>query len=648
MLRAYGEPLPKRGSSRRQELKPSGWELIFDTETTVDAAQVLRFGVYQLRKDGMLKERGIFYHPHQQYEDDFEILRAYADKHGLDFLSLEDFVRDRFLNIGFETGGTIVGFNLPFDISRLAIDCSRARKVVRKTKNGRVVDRRMVGGFTFKLVQDDNYPHVRIRHLSRRAAFIDFAIPKEEATADLEDNTRTARIAERGSFLDVKTLAAALTSQSHSLKSLAKELNVARKCEFGNFEDPLTAKFIDYAMQDVEVTWQCYVALKSKYESHVLSLTQANQIYSEAGIGKAYLRQMGIKPWREVQPDFDPATIGAIMSSYFGGRAEVHIRRQTVRTIYCDFASMYPTVCTLMRLWRFVIANGINVEDATNEVKTLLNGIDLPQLENPLVWTNLHVLVKVKTEADIFPVRARYSEEPIPTIGLNYLSSDCELWFTLADCIASKLLTGVVPNVVEAIRFTPQAVQDGLQPITVAGNPDFLVDPNVTNSTNDFYKRVIDRRREVKAALKLAKLEQDEDRIRTLKGEELSLKILANATSYGIFIELNVEGLDEEDGPFTVHTGQGSFMAKPGKMEQPGSYFHPLLATLTTGAARLMMAMTERLVYDERLDWAFCDTDGIAIAMRNGDDALDFEGRHRKNPQAFRRLKSLRRKGFDS
>jgi hypothetical protein len=48
-----------------------------------------------------------------------------------------------------------------------------------------------------------------------------------------------------------------------------------------------------------------------------------------------------------------PATLGAIMSSYFGGRAEVHIRRAIVPTVYCDFASMYPTVCTLMSLWRW-------------------------------------------------------------------------------------------------------------------------------------------------------------------------------------------------------------------------------------------------------------------------------------------------------
>lgn len=47
------------------------------------------------------------------------------------------------------------------------------------------------------------------------------------------------------------------------------------------------------------------------------------------------------------------------------------------------------------------------------------------------------------------------------------------------------------------------------------------------------------------------------------------------------------------------------------KIEEPGRYFHPLIGTLITGAARLMLAITERLVLDSGLDWAFCDTDGL-------------------------------------
>jgi hypothetical protein len=178
---------------------------------------------------------------------------------------------------------------------------------------------------------------------------------------------------------------------------------------------------------------------------------------------------MGIKPWRKVQKPFDPTVIGAIMSSYFGGRAEVHIRRSITPTLYCDFTSMYPTVCTLMRLWRFVIAEGIDQEDATEQTQEFLDAVQLDDLQRPDTWKELTTLVQVLPDADIFPVRARYAPRidasrgsgDMPTIGLNYLSADQRLWFTLADCVASKLLTGKAPKVLRALRFRPKSPQPG-------------------------------------------------------------------------------------------------------------------------------------------------------------------------------------------
>jgi hypothetical protein len=72
---------------------------------------------------------------------------------------------------------------------------------------------------------------------------------------------------------------------------------------------------------------------------------------------------MNIRPWQELQPYVPKEVIGAIMSSYFGGRAEAHLRRTICQLLYCDFLSMYPTVCTLMGLWRFVIAKVMTWRD---------------------------------------------------------------------------------------------------------------------------------------------------------------------------------------------------------------------------------------------------------------------------------------------
>src|SRR5208282_171792 len=105
-----------------------------------------------------------------------------------------------------------------------------------------------------------------------------------------------------------------------------------------------------------------------------LNDTGLYDLYSEASLGKAYLRTMKIKPWREVQPDFPPELVGQILSGYYGGRAEIGIRRQITPVIHCDFLSMYPTVCTLMGLWSFVRAGGITWRDGTRETKALLAG----------------------------------------------------------------------------------------------------------------------------------------------------------------------------------------------------------------------------------------------------------------------------------
>ncbi len=624
LLRAYCEVATKEPRSKAP--KTPRWLLVFDTETMTDESQRLRFGTYQLWEKGRLEEKGLFFDKVTPAE--LNTLRAEAPKHRCaEPLSVSDFVHKIFLPVAFKAGGLVVGFNLPFDLSRLAIGHAAARiSRAARTKDEiwageplKPADRFMVGGFSFQLSPFDDQPRLRVKHLNSRSAFFKFAKPAQQEAARSQ-RRRGERVAfQSGNFLDVKTLAAALTSTSHRLGSLARYLGVKHKGDFSDFGRVIDPEFIDYAVNDTETTLQCYEALVRRYSQHRLFLTPPQRIFSEAGLGKAYLEQMGIRPWREVQKDFDPSTIGAIMSSYFGGRAEVHIRRTIVPALYCDFASMYPTVCTLMALWRFVIAQGVTEEDATAETQALLDRVQLADMQHAAAWTKLTTLVQIEPKADIFPVRARYAPRikaerksgDMPTIGVNYLSADRPLWFTLADCVASKLLTGQAPKVARAISFSPRPPQPNLKPIRVAGEKEFTVDPY----KDDFYKRVIELRRRVKADLKEAeRRDPDDQETKNLDMNQLALKILANATSYGIFIELNVEDADEGNEPLAVFTSQGKRIVEASKREQPGRFYHPLLATLITGAARLMLALTERLAFEHGLNWAFCDTDSMAFA----------------------------------
>ena len=81
------------------------------------------------------------------------------------------------------------------------------------------------------------------------------------------------------------------------------------------------------------------------------------------------------------------------------------------------------------------------------------------------------------------------------------------------------------------------------------------------------------------------------------------------------------------------------------KIEEPGKYFHPLLGTLITGAARLMLAIAESLCFAKGLDWAFCDTDSVAIAKPDGMDQAEFFVRAQSICDWFSPLNPYEKKG---
>jgi predicted transcriptional regulator len=607
----------------------SDWALVFDTETTTDASQQLRFGVYQVHKSGELREEGVFYDPLSLTDHEMATLRSYADDRGLEVLTVAEFVEEIFFLYAYELKGLCVGFNLPFDLSRIAIGHNSARGSMR-------------GGFSLKLSENRYRPPVQVKHLSNRSALVRFAVPARRRASKCMHKRGQKVPPRRGHFVDVRTLAGALLSGSWSLGRLAEHLEVEHeKLETEGHGETLTEEYLEYAAQDVQATWECFERLRDQYERYELTDTPLDKIYSEASLGKAYLKQMGVKPWKDLQPDFPPELLGSIMSSYYGGRSEVRIRREPVQVLYCDFLSMYPTVCTLMSLWRFVVAEGVRWFDATEEVRRFLDNVSLEDLQKPETWTRLRTLVRVKPEADVFPVRGRYGEEGQYTIGLNHLTSEEPLWYTLADCVASKLLTGKAPDVVEALRFEPAGVQPELGPIDLAGNPDYRIDP----ARDDFYKRLIDLRSEVKSKQKASRRAGEDEKAARLGAEQLALKLCANATSYGIFVELNVA---EQDKPqeVTCHGGDGAgFPARVRNVEKPGKYFHPLLATLITGAARLMLAMAERLATDSEIGWAFCDTDSMALARPEGMKQAEFVGRAKRVSGWFTPLNPYEHKG---
>lgn len=630
-VRAFTPPPPRHNNNEpprrpwQKAAPPSEWTLVFDTETAIDATQRLRIGVYQFRKGDELDEGGLFYDPAVINASELVVLRRFAAKNGLKLMTVAEFIENVLFDRAYDLRASIVGFNLPFDISRLAV------------RHGVARGKAMRGGFTFKLSQRWWRPNIQVRHLNARASLIQFAHPPKQRSTRGQWKRKIAPRQRRGSFIDLKTIAAALLSRSFSLGSLADFLKTpTRKSESGGHGKQLTEKYLRYAVQDVQATWECYQALRDRYALHAIEETPMGKILSEASLGKAYLKQMGIRPFREVQPDLPAHLTGKILSAYFGGRAEIRWRREIRQVLYCDFLSMYPTVCTIMGLWRFVTAQGIQWSDTTEEIRAFVNSVSLEDLQRAEFWPRLRTIVRVKSQADIFPVRAKYDGKS-QTIGLNYLTSESPLWFTLADVIAAKVLGGKSPEILEAITFAPKEPQGGLKAISIAGNSRYRVNP----ATDDFFKRLIDLRTSIKSRLKQSTTLNRE----ALESDQQALKILANSTSYGIFVEIIVGALEASEELICYGPCGEGFAVETKKVEEPGRYFHPLLATLITGAARLMLGIAEHLCNETGLDWAFCDTDSLAIAKPDDMSQSDFFERAQSICDWFSALNPYEKKG---
>ena len=243
-VRAYIEQATNPYKARIPRADPdpieaSRYVLIFDTETATVEGQGLRFGVYQLCEGDDLDEAGIFYDRDGLTEADLTVLRDYAAAHGLAFMTTQEFVETVLYAKGYELGAYIVGMNLPFDIARLALSHRPAKS------------KAMYGGFSLRL--SANRPNVQIKHLSRNASIIQFEKPHKRAS--------------RGYFVDVKTLAFALTNESFSLERLAQFLKTPhQKDHTEGHGGPITPEYAAYAVKDVQVTWECFTELRNRYD----------------------------------------------------------------------------------------------------------------------------------------------------------------------------------------------------------------------------------------------------------------------------------------------------------------------------------------------------------------------------------------------
>ena len=632
-VRVY--PVPDGGKARKRrspqpQLRRPKTMFVFDTETRTDAAQGLMFGCYRFYEGTKCLEEGLFYSDDLAM-DELERLRRYADSHaagtdrklGVAKLLLQ--TRSEFLeklySAAFDGRSLLVGFNLPFDLARVATWAGSARG-------------RFNGGFSFALwhyidsngkPQENRFrPRVVVKHVDSKRALKAFTSsrepdPEDQIPEGSEDGQPNARYGFRGHFLDLRTLAFALTDRGFSLDSACTAFGVENGKTQAKEHGIISDEYISYNRRDVQATSELAFKLLEEFDRHPIAL-QETKAYSPASIGKAYLRAMGVRPILERQPNFPKRYLGYAQSAFYGGRTSAHIRKVPVPVVYCDFLSMYPTVNALMGLWRFVVAKEIRVRKASvKELQSLLESVDVGSCFDPKTWTLFPVFVRIMPDGDVLPSRATYNAATNDwQVAVNHLysASNTEpkdgLWYALPDLITSKLLTGKIPRIIEAFRIEPHGQLPCIQPTSLRGV--MAIDPG----TQDFFRTVIEERKRTARRDDLSATERNT--------QDKFLKVLANATSYGIFAQMDAR---EDDKPIWV-TCSGidpkPYRCRVAHAEEPGTYCFPPLASLITAAARLMLGLLERYVTDLGGTYAMEDTDSMAIVATKRGGAVSCPG----------------------
>jgi hypothetical protein len=641
-----------KGARRHRPKDVPEHVLIIDTETRVDLGQGLLYGGYWFcttTPDGRLRclEEGLFHADDlpTASPDEYEILRRYSVDHParvdrsdpavrrrIRLLSRDEFIEDVVWRAGYQARATIVMFNAPFDWSRLAISAGKARRARGSRTNQDKDDiRGPATGFSFAFHRDRARfrPRLGVDHLDSKRAMMRWISPEVidfEDRQHLDDGDK----AFAGNFLDLRTLVYSLTGASHSLKSACRAFGV----EHGKGKEPphgrITVEHIDYCRDDVRATAELYEKAAAEYARHPIS-KPPTQVYSAATIAKGYLTEMGLIPPLDRWPDFPPDQLGAAMSAFYGGRAEIRHRAEPLPVQLVDFTSMYPSIVALLDLWPLITADRLDCVDATAEVQQLLDSVTLEDWFDPQLWPQLCGIALVAPEGDVLPVRARYGQDRSFTIGLNHYTDPQPRWYALPELVESTLLTGRPPHVLQAHRYVPRGTQPGLQPIRLRG--ETLVDP----VRQDPFKLATEQRQRLKKTVPAGHTDDcgcpDCQRVNFLK-------VFANSGSYGVFAELNRNPARAHT--VDVHAGLPNPWPSDVEIdEMPGVFCFPPFAACITAAARLMLALLERLVTDAGGSWVFCDTDSMAIVTTRDGGLIPATGGQRQLPDGQNAVQAL-------
>lgn len=599
-VRAY--PAMDKAPRKPKPKRPINMILTFDCETCIQYSQRLHFGCFRLstvreNDDGTLDlicvREGIFYADDLEEfnPDGFAEIRRYclddetrqADitrdlpfrdggevsqfphyddwQHGqldvmpddtFEIMPASKFVSEYLIGFGYRSKNrnenrdfepaTIVGFNLPFDMTRLGKSWTTGRK-------------QFYGNFSVKLTGDDRPGNGLWFKLKKSGAKGHYMTITGGDKGDT-DYDKDQEIQDACNLLDLSTLVFALAGKPMSLRSAGEAFGcrwLKSKAEDGHGK--ITKDYIDYCRNDVRATEDLYQHVMEDWQKHPVSQSlKPDSAYSPASVSKQYMRHMGIvsplvsqkwipveslpgelrrgittrleskdgKPSKVVvkrigglmitrealkrlaqsrslpmpdigQSPIPAADIARFMAAFYGGRSECRIRLSKVPAVLCDFTSMYPTVMSLMGIWEMLTADRMSItETDPMEVESFLESLTMTHepgrygwktsLFNPAMWPKLTGVAE--TTAGYLPIRSEYHKESgnAPGIGINDLESFAPIPYTLLDLAASRIATGQTPHITRAWMLeASETKQASLTPVDLYGDSRLRLDPHTGN-----------------------------------------------------------------------------------------------------------------------------------------------------------------------
>jgi hypothetical protein len=245
-FRAHTVPLEfeKQDRADRRSKQPQE-ALIFHSVSTADEKQELVFGAYTCAKlnDGKftVNEIGLFHRDGNP--DELRVLKRFVNGSAFELGTVEKFRRKVFLKY-LKAGALILGYDMPFQISRIAVKWNKSFK------------RRRAFSFYFRVFRDKKTgmlrpsgfePGLSIESIDASKAIYRLIKYKFRAgDADREEEQQFSNI----HILDLKTLTAVLTGETYSLQS-ALEVFGAPASRTRKLRSRVTKPAIEYLLRNV-------------------------------------------------------------------------------------------------------------------------------------------------------------------------------------------------------------------------------------------------------------------------------------------------------------------------------------------------------------------------------------------------------------